>query len=130
MFDTCDSMPLPSLVCADCAHTKTWGAVMLAGREQELNRAHCMLDLALRMVQLLVIVGAQAELAAWVQSLNHSRPAASTWTSPGDSACVEGRPMHVGLVQAAWRCIVHKLPGPLLHIRVWNNTQKSRPAAL
>ena len=56
---------------------------MLAGHEQELNRANCLLDLALRLMQLLVMAWAHNELAAWVQSLNQLEPASSTWVPPG-----------------------------------------------
>ncbi|KAK9793010.1 hypothetical protein WJX73_010419 [Symbiochloris irregularis] len=75
-----------------------------AGHEQELNRAHCMLDLALRLMQLLITAGAQAELAAWVQSLNRMDPVSSTWAPPGDI-------QEANLQQTASKALQHSLQG-------------------
>ena len=47
-----------------------------------------MLDLTLRLLQLLVCSGTHAELIKWVQQLNSLRPAASDWPMPGEQGLV------------------------------------------
>ena len=43
-----------------------------------------MLDLTLRLLQLLVCSGAHTELIKWVQQLSSLRPIASDWPMPGE----------------------------------------------
>lgn len=57
-----------------------------AGFVAQQARAECTLDVTLRLLYLLSTAASIAELLAWVDGLNHMRPAAATWKAPGDPA--------------------------------------------
>lgn len=74
----------PLSCCTSASHgilTLVYCFCLHAGQEEGQMRASCSLDLALRLLQLLLNAGAHADAMIWVNGLNH--PASPTWEPSG-----------------------------------------------